>query len=249
MLSSSCHGGAMVSHNTMAIVFHFSGSVNDYQVHFESLVVGLRPERCPHCGGEHTCIFWGTYARWVYTTTDRLRVRIQRVRCVLCHVSDALLPGFLHLFRRYTLSLIQQAITLALDAGLWGDALVDIVGPYGQPADVTLYEWVWSFTHGAERLMGWLQQTLTTLDPLVILDPGRPPDHLRAIRSPARRAAFTRAWEFLRLGETLYATARARQSDLAFQAGHRLAFLAAALGAAGHPPRLLWRQPQARAPT
>jgi hypothetical protein len=239
----------MVSSNTVAIVCHFAGCVKDYDAQFEALVVAWRPERCPHCGGESTCIFWGTYARWVYTITDRLQVRIQRVRCIACHVTDALLPSFLHLFRRYALTLIQHAVTLALDAGLWGDALADVVGPYGQPALATLREWLWSFAHGAELLSASLQHTLTTLDPLADLDPGRPPDHLRAIRYLPRRTAFTHAWQFLRLGDVLYAASRARQPGLAFQADAVLAFLAAALLAAGRPPRLLWRHAPARAPT
>lgn len=239
----------MVSHNTVAIVFYFAGSVKDYQTQFDSLVFALRPERCPHCGGEHTCIFWGSYARWVYTTLDRVQVRIQRLRCSACHVTDALLPSFLHLFRRYTLTLIQQAITLALDAGLWGDTLVDAVGPYGEPAFLTVHEWLWSFVRGAALLLHDLQHMLTTLDPLANLDPGPPPDHLRAIPHPEHREAFTHAWGFLRLGEALYATTRARQTDLAFQADSLLAFLAAALTTLGRPPRLLWRQSQPRAPT
>jgi hypothetical protein len=70
----------------------------------------------------------------VYCTADRLRVRIERVRCIGCGVTDALLPSFRHQFRRYTLSLIQQAVSLALEAGLWGDAL----GPYHQPTSATL---------------------------------------------------------------------------------------------------------------
>lgn len=241
--------GCVVSSNTVAIVFHFAGCVKDYLAQFDTLVVAWRPERCPHCGGESTCIFWGSYARWVYTTTDRLQVRIQRVRCIACHVTDALLPSFLHLFRRYTFTLIQQALTLALDAGLWGDALADTVAPYGLPAVVTLREWAWSFALAAERLLGWLQHSLTTRDPLTDLDPGPPPAHLRTIRYLPRRAAFTRAWQFLRLGEVLYAASRARQPDLAFDADSLLAFLAAALLAARHPPRLLWRHAPARAPT
>lgn len=239
----------MVSRNTVAIVGYFGGSVKDYPAQFEAWVIAARPRQCPHCGGEGTCVLWGTYLRWVYLSDDQMRVYIQRVRCRACGVSDALLPSFLHLFRRYTLSLIQQALTLALDVGLWGVALVERVSPYYTSAPQTLMEWLWSFAHGAEKLGGWLQLTLTTLAPLTSLDPGRPPGHLRAIRSPARRAAFTCAWGFLRLGEALYATTRARQADLAFQAGSLLAFLAAAPGATGQPPRLLWRQPQARVPT
>jgi hypothetical protein len=216
----------------------------------------VHPQRCPHCGGEHTYVLWGSYLRWVYTSTDRIRIHIQRVRCRLCGVTDALLPSFLHMFRRYTLTLIQQAIFLALDGGLWGKALVDVVGPYYQPAPATIHEWVWSFALSAAWLLTWLQRSLTTLDPLATLDPGRhirsapcrPPAHLLDIPHPRRGHAFLQAWQTLRLAETLYAALRTRQPNLAFQANMLLAFLAAALGTAGRTPRLLWPQAQARAP-
>ena len=232
----------------MAVVCFFAGSVELYQARFTAWVVAVRPDRCPHCGGEGTCIFWGSYRRWVYTTTDRLRVRIERVRCRLCGVTDALLPTFLHLFRRYLFALIQKAITLALDGGLWGDALADAVGPYHAPAPSTIREWLWSFVLSDRWLLPWLQSILSALEPLSDLDPGRAPAPLLAIRSPRRRAAFTRGWLTLRLAEALYAATRRRQPDLAFQAVHLLPFLAAALGAARRVPRLLWPQAPAQAP-
>jgi len=237
------------------MIFHFAGSVNEYrdlannQARFDVFLAVVRPARCPHCGSEHTCIFWGSYARWVYGTTDRLRVRIYRVRCVVCRVTDALLPSFLHIFRRYPLTLIQQAISLALETGMWGDTLADAVGPYHQPAVSTLREWVVAFAQAADGLLTWLLLTLATLDPLAPLDLGRPPAHLTAIQQPARPAAFLRAWQVLRLAEALYAATRARQPDLVFQADTLLAFLSAARQAAGHAPRLLARRQAARAPT
>jgi hypothetical protein len=232
----------------MAVVCFFAGSVESYPGRFTAWVVAVRPDRCPHCGGENTSIFWGSYARWVYTTTDRLRVRIERVRCRLCGVTDALLPSFLHLFRRYLLALIQKAISLALDAGLWGEALADAVGPYDAPAPSTIREWLWSFVLSADWLLPWLQRTLSALEPLAALDPGRPPVHLQAIRNPKRCAAFRRGWQILRLAEALYAAARRRQPDLAFAADTFLAFLAAALGAAHRVPRILWPQAPSQAP-
>jgi hypothetical protein len=253
--SQACHGGARCLCNTVAMIFYFAGSVNDYhdlssnQVRFDVLLECVRPERCPHCGREHTCIFWGSYARWVYRTADRLRVRIYRVRCVVCGVTDALLPSFLHLFRRYTLTLIQQALSLALEAGVWGDTLADAVGPYHQPAVSTLREWVVAFAQAADGLLTWLLLTLATLDPLAPLDPGRPPAHLPAIADPTRRAAFLQAWQALRLVEALYAATRARQAELVFQADALLAFLCVARQSAGHGPRLLHRRPVTRAPT
>jgi hypothetical protein len=241
--------------NTVAIVFYFAGSVNDYhdlsnnQVRFDALLEWVRPARCPHCGGAHTCILWGSYARWVYHTTDRLRVRIERVRCIVCGVTDALLPSFLHLFRRYTLTLIQQALSLALEAGVWGDTLADVVGPYHRPAVSTLREWVGAFVQAADGLLAWLLLTLVTLDPLAPLDLDCPPAHLTAIQQPARPATLLQAWQVLRLAEMLYAATRARQPHLAFQADTLLAFLSAARQAAGHSPRLLARRQAARTPT
>jgi len=225
----------------MAIVAHFPGSVNDYPQCFAAWVIAVRPERCVHCGREHTVIFWGSYARWVYTDTERVQIRIERVRCTACGVSDALLPSFLHMFRRYTLALIQTTITLALDGGVWGQSLVDVVGPYHQPAPATLREWVWSFTRSAQAwLLAWLQQVLLTCDPLAVLDPGRPPTHLLHISLDRRRDAFLAGWQALRLMEQLYANARAYQPNLVFQAATLFAFVAASRGVAGHMPRLLW---------
>ncbi len=232
----------------MAVVSFFAGSVEDYQAQYAAWVLVVRPERCPHCGAERACIFWGSYARWVRLTTHRVPIRIERVRCTVCHVTDALLPSFLHMFRHYALFLIQKALTLALDVGLWGDDLADAVGPYNQPAPATIREWVWFFALSADWLLPWLQRNLLTSGPLPALDCGRPPAHLQAIRHVHRRSAFSLAWQTLRLTEALYAAARARQIDLAFQADMLLAFLAAALGAAGRVPRLLWPQASARAP-
>jgi len=232
----------------VAVVCFFASSVEDYQAQYAVWVLAVRPERCPHCGAEHTCIFWGSYARWVRLTTHRVPIRIERVRCAVCHVTDALLPSFLHMFRHYALFLIQKAITLAFDAGLWSDELADAVGPYNQPAPSTIREWVWFFALSADWLLPWIQHSLLTFGPLPMLEPGRPPAHLLSIRNPNRRAAFTRAWQTLRLAEALYAAVRARQIDLAFQADMLLAFLAAALGAGGRVPRLLWPQVAARAP-
>lgn len=231
----------------MAIVAHFDGSIDEYQVRFAAWVIQVRPARCPHCG-QGVCILWGSYQRWVYTDTDRTRIRIERVVCVACGVSDALLPSFVHPYRRYTLVLIQSAITLALDGGIWGQALVDAIARYDRPVPATLREWVWSFVRSAAAwLLAWLQHMLTALDPLISLDPGQPPAHLLSIPSDRRRAAFIQGWQALRLAETLYATVRARQPALVFEAEALFAFLLATLGAARHAPRLLWPQ-AARAP-
>ena len=94
----------------MAVECYFSGTLEDYPKQFVAWVVSVRPTRCPHCHCEGRCIFWGCYLRWVYTATDKTQIWIMRVRCTACKVTDALLPSFLHLYRRYTLLLIQQAL-------------------------------------------------------------------------------------------------------------------------------------------
>lgn len=243
-VATTGHVGVII----VAVICFFAGSVQDYQAQFDAWFLVIRPDRCPHCGAQHASIYWGSYARWVRLTTHRVRIRIERVRCIVCRVTDALLPSFLHMFRHYALFLIQQAITLAIDAGLWGDELADAVGPFNQPAFSTVHGWVWSFAHSADWLLPWLQAALSAVDPLLVFDPGRPPEHLAAIPSPNRRAAFTWTWQVLRLIETLYATSRHRQTGLAFLANKLLAFAAAALGAAGRIPRLLWPQASPRAP-
>ncbi|MBN1814497.1 MAG: hypothetical protein JXA14_21835 [Anaerolineae bacterium] len=233
----------------MAVECYFPGTIEDYPKQFVAWVVGVRPKRCPHCHREDCCIFWGCYLRWVYTTTDKVQIWIMRVRCTVCKVTDALLPSFLHMYRRYTLLLIQQALYLVLDAGLWGIALVKAVAPYGQPAPSTLCEWVSAFVDSAQAwLVDWLQRALTALDPLALPNPGRLSEHIRAIPSTPRRDKLSAGWQALRLTEALYALTRARQPDLAFRAEVLLAFLAAALGSAGRIPRILWPQAAARAP-
>ena len=250
-----CVGVSYTQHITVAIVFYFADTVKDYrdlgndQMRFAALLITLRPERCPNCSASHPFFLWGSYLRWVYLHDERYQVRIERVRCVMCGVSHALLPSFLHIFRRYILPLIQQATTLALEKGVWGEALADAVAPYYQPALSTLREWVYSFIRGADKLTVWLQHTLLTLDPLACLDPGPPAVTLSSIRLPSRRAAFSRGRQFLRLAEPLYALTRMRQPELVFHFKDLFAFLTLALQTAGRLPRLLWRAHPSRAPT
>lgn len=234
----------------IAIQCCFIGSVSDYQQQFAVWVVTVRPEICVHCGKVVVHIFWGSYERWVYTLDERVRVTIQRVRCIACGVTDALLPSFLHMYRRYTMTLIQEAILLALEAGLWSDRLINRVAPLASPVVSTVLRWVWVFVLSAEAwLVVWIEHTLFDLDPLTKLDLSRPPDHLLNIPNDKRRQAFVQGWQAIRLAEMLYAATRTRQPDLVFQVDTLFAFLATALSAARCPPRILWPQGAARAPT
>lgn len=235
----------------MALIAHFSGTIEEYQrgIGFAAWVMAVFPEICHHCGRKHVCILWSSYTRWVRTGADRFQIRIKRVRCSACLVTDALLPSFLHPFRHYALPLIQQAIFLALDQGLWGWALVDAIDSCGRPALATIQEWVWSFALSAERwLVVWLQREILALDPQASLDLGRSPAHLQAIANPKRRAAFIQGWQALRLGEQLYADIRAREPHLIFQARSLFAFVLASLQVTMRIPRLLWPVAPARPP-
>lgn len=232
----------------MAIIAHYAGSVQDYQEGkgFAAWVVAMRPDHCIHCAvGVYS--FWSSYTRWVYTIDERVQVVIKRVRCVACGVTDALLPSFLHMFRRYTIVLIQRTVMLALEAGLWSDKLVNTVAPHhAKPVASTIRRWVWTFVLSAEMwLVAWLQYKLFTLDPLISLDLDQLPAHLLNISNDERRNAFIQGWQALRLAERLYATTKARQPNLVFEAEALFAFLAAAK----RPPRILWPQGAARAPT
>jgi hypothetical protein len=239
----------------MAIVFGFAGGAKDChalchdQQRFATLLATVRPERCPHCGEPDSCTLWGSYLRWVYLTTERYPVRIEQVRCVMCGASHALLPSCLHLYRRYALALIQQAIIGALETGAWGDRLADALAPYHQPAVTTLHEWVRSFLHGAQLLLAWLQPILATQAPLACLDPGRQPAYLAYRRPSARHCALSHAWLCLRLAEALYAAHRSGHPHLVFHFDALFAFLTLALQTAGRMPRLVWRTPPSRAPT
>jgi hypothetical protein len=238
----------------MAIVFGFAGDVKDYHTlchdrqRFAALLSTVRPDRCPRCGEPDSCILWGSYPRWVYLTTEHLSVRIERVRCVMCGASHALLPSCLHLHRRYTLAVIQQAIVVAVETGAWGDRLANAVAPYNQPVVTTLHEWVGSFLHGAQCLLAWLQHTLTSQAPLACLDPGPQPAYLARRRPSARTTALRHAWLCLRLAEALYAAHRTIYPRLVFHFNVLFAFLTLALQTTAWTPRLLWRNPPPRAP-
>ena len=45
------------------------------------------------CGKTACLLFYGCYLRWVKTDGDRVRLRIQRVRCSSCKHTHAILPG------------------------------------------------------------------------------------------------------------------------------------------------------------
>ena len=236
----------------MAVVALYIGSIQDYQSGrgFAAWLTTARPACCIHClVGKYE--FWSSYPRWVYIVGEQMRIVIKRVRCVACGVTDALLPSFLHMHRRYAIVVIQETVTLALESGTWSDELVDAVAPnHGRPAASTIRRWVWSFALSAETwLVVWLERTLLILDPWASLDLGQPPVHLLNIANDKRSHAFIQGWQALRLAEKLYVATKAHQPNLVFEAKVLFAFLTAALGAIGRPPRILWPQGAARAPT
>ena len=97
------------------------GSVKEYIEAFLSLGCPFPlPDRCPHpdCQASGWLIRWGTYERGALTGDVDHRLRIQRVRCKVCGRTHSLLPDFLHPYRHYVISLLQQVVSLYLLAGL-----------------------------------------------------------------------------------------------------------------------------------
>jgi hypothetical protein len=63
-----------------------------------------------------------------------------------------------------------------------------------------------------------------------------------------RREHFIQGWHALHRAKQLYAETKKRRPDLLFAREALFAFLAAALGAARRPPRILWPRGGARSP-
>jgi len=80
---------------------------------------------------------WGSYQREVRIDGDKRPIQIQRLRCGQCGVTHALLPDFLHPYRRYLLSLMQEVLTFyrfgyacykpAGKSGVWARTGGDVV--------------------------------------------------------------------------------------------------------------------------
>jgi len=237
----------------VVIIQPFSGSVKEYIETFLSHGCPFPlPDRCPHpdCQTGGSLIRWGTYERGALTGAVNYRLRIQRVRCKPCRRTHSLLPGFLHPYRHFVISLLQQVVSLYLLAGLgWRQLMRWLRESYSRgPARSTVREWVASFAYGAGYLLlAALLRHLLALDPSVEMPDSLPahvapgPHPLRPWqRSAERLRNLQNAHTFRLLAEQLYAQVKKRQPDLHLSAAQTFPFLLLWLQGQSLPPRLFW---------
>lgn len=233
----------------MVIVYHFAGSVKQYAQAQPCPGCGAPiPARCPHpdCQAEGSLIRWGSYWRWACTETGDYRLQIQRVRCQVCGRTHSLLPDFLHPYRHYVTSLLQQVIQLYLIGGLGFGRLMNQLAQPG-PGQSTVRAWVRAFAWGAgQLLLATLTRCLLALRPDLEL-PDAAPQHLS--RNPTQQPLLARAHTFWLLAEQLYAQVKVRQPWLHFSPDQLLPFLLHWLQNQALPPRLFWSSPQPGTPT
>lgn len=221
------------------IVIHFRQTLEGYAR--ATLCPGREiavPERCPHaeCRAVGRMIRWGRYQRWAMTGEERLRLAVQRVRCQQCGRTQALLPDFLHPYRRYVLGLLHQTILLYLLQGLGFEQVLQHLPAEG-PALETVREWVTAYAYGAGHLLlEALRRFVVRLEPNAVL-PERSPPHLA--RS-GQVKLLRQSYHFWQWGEMLYARLKDFEARMAYGAAHYFAFLLHWLQGQGWVPRLFW---------
>lgn len=236
----------------MVIVQHYAHSAKHYAeaIPFPGGLFPL-PDRCPHpdCQAANALIRWGTYERQARTGVGVYWIRVQRVRCKACGRTHSLLPDFLHPFRHYVISLLQQVIFLYLLAGLGINRLMRRLIGQG-PARSTVREWIAAFAYGAGKLLfDLLLRSLMRVEPLSELPDTAPPGHLHRVPSPTKRHCMERAHRFWQLAEHLYAQAKVRLPRLHFTTGQLLSFVLHWLQSEGVPPRIFWSPRLSTTPT
>lgn len=181
-------------------------------------------------------IRWGKYKRAVKTGEKKYAVEIQRVRCKGCGVTHALLPEFLHPYRHYLLSLMQQAIWLYLFVGLGIERLMAQM-PLEGPEPATVQEWVRSFGYGAGYLLlDVMRRFVMTLYPESELSGRAPPDLERS----SQAAQLKKSYHFCRYGEILYARTKEVEPKMSFSDSDFFPFLVRWLQTQSIAPRIFW---------
>jgi transposase-like protein len=225
------------------IIIHYGGTLEAYVEAKECLTRTTPiPACCPHCGAKKCLIRWGFYRRWCYSGQYEYYLVIQRVRCKGCGRTHALLPDFLHPYRRYALDTLSQVVMLYLLKGQsYGRIYASL--PEQGPAYTTIREWVAAFAYGAgQLLLPGLVRDLTALDLEIDPPPPEASAHLKRIRSPEQRQRLEQAHHFLWWSERLYAWVKNRQARLHFAAESLLAFVLHWLQSRGLPPRIFWHE-------
>ncbi len=224
------------------IIIHYAGTIESYVEAKVSSGNTTIPACCPHCGAKKGLIRWGLYRRWCYSGECEYRLVIQRVRCKACGRTHALLPDFLHPYRRYALDMLSAVVQLYLLKGYTYGRIYTLLPEQG-PAYTTIREWVAAFAYGAgQLLLPGLASALTALD--IEFDPPPPEASvpLHRIRNPEQRQRLEQAHHFLSSSERLYAWAKNRQARLHLRAESLLAFVLHWLQSRRLPPRIFWHE-------
>ncbi len=145
--------GARVDNQATMIIIQILQTVEEYiETEKDPEYRVEMPKQCPTCQGLDRLIRWGKYVRQVWTGEEKYELEIQRVKCKGCGKTHALLPDFLHPYRRYTLEVMQQIIWMYV---LWGMGFGQIMKKILSegPTRRTVREWVSSFGYGAGYLL------------------------------------------------------------------------------------------------
>ena len=196
-------------------------------------------QQCPVCHAQGTMTRWGSYQREARIDGDKCSLQIQRLRCGQCGATHALLPDFLHPYRRYPLSLMQEVLILYLLAGLgFGRILAEL--SWRSPPRSTLREWVASLAWGAGfLLLDVLRRLAMALSPADELPP--PPDKTSFHLDNSKNATFLQnALRFLQWGELLYARKKVISPQIDFSHHKLFAFLLHLLQLQGLAPRIFY---------
>ena len=161
-----CYGAIIVR------VIHVGDTVEAYAARYDE-VVGMRPERCPHCGVVGQMIGHGCYVRQkpLQATTDPPRpVKIRRWKCKACKHTTSLLPDVLHHYRQYVMTVIAQTLLwryvlgwtwVAIQTGLSG--MADL----GMPSLDSLMRWCKAFAGNAPQWLNGMLMVLAVVRPQV----------------------------------------------------------------------------------
>ncbi len=225
------------------IIFHFSGTIAVYvEAEASPDRTEAWPTCCPACGQSGHLIRWGVYLRWCYEDKHEYRLVIQRVRCKDCGRTHALLPDFLHPYRRYALSMLSKVVMLYLFKGHTYGRIYALMPEQG-PAYTTIRERMAAFAYGAgQLLLPSLAGNLTALGLEFEPSPAEASAHLKHFRNSEQRQRLEQAHHFLWGAEQLYARTKNRQARLHFAAESLLAFVLNWLQSRGLTPRIFWHE-------
>ncbi len=229
------------------IIIHFRQTVKEY-IEAEKCPGRevSKPERCPKCGLKETLIRWGRYVRLVMRGEEKNEIEIQRMRCKECGKTHALLPDFLHPYRRYTLEIMQRVIWQYVLVGLGYGRIMDEILGEGPGCQETVREWVRSFGYGAGYLL------LDAMRRFVMKMYPESDVKERAsleLERNSRAEELKKSYYFCKWGEILYAHHKDVEAKIIFSEEGFFPYLLHWLQRQSIPARLFWSPRLRTSPT